>query len=225
MDLMIALFIGFVIICRICAESHRGHVYARHDNAAANEVSDFYNKYGATEEQVDEAKAKVRQRVPAVIRLEETLTEVIGRKPTEPMLVWGLLAKKGKVLVLKGDKFYNRENVLAITQNWGWSGWQGSTDKKGTAMLEQARLKYLKWLDKELAGAGMHERLKYIPPSPGLKNTYKFVYRPRDAKPISECSDLSFGIVIWLPVAHFFGAYLPENKENIFKYDPAWWSF
>lgn len=223
MDLMIALFIGFVILCKVWGESHRGHVYKKYDNMAACEVSDFFRKYAASEEELDKAKADVYNRTPEAEKLRERLFKVIGREPTTPMLVFGMLAKKGKVPHLQSGNYYNKDNALVMTQNWHWSEWEGSTDKKGTAILEESRLAFLKWYDKELERAGMHERLMWIPPSPGTKNTYQFVYRPKDAKPISECPDLRIGIVTWLPMGHFFCAYLPEYEEETYRYDPAWW--
>lgn len=221
MDLMIALVIGLVILCKVGAESHRGRVYAKHDNMAAQEVNSFFSRYGASEDELDEIRSQVWNRAPEVEKLRERLIKVIGREPTEPMLVFGLLAKKGKVPHLKGDNFYNKDNALAVTQDWNWSEWQGSGDKL-TKQLEEARLKFLIWYDKELEKAGVHERLMWIMPSPGVRNTYKFVYRPRDAKPISECPNLELGIVTWMPMAHYFCAYLPEYEEDTFRYDPAW---
>lgn len=221
MDLMIALVIIVVILCKVGAESHRGRVYAKHDNIAAQEVNGFFRRYGASEDELNDIKSHVLQRTPEAEKLREKLAKVIGREPTDPMLVFGLLAKDGKVPHLRGDNYYNKDNVLVITQDWNWSEWEGSGDKL-TKQLEEARLKFLKWYDKELEKAGVQERLMWIIPSPGVKNTYKFVYRPRDARPISECPNLNLGIVTWMPMAHYFCAFLPEYEEDTFRYDPAW---
>lgn len=132
--------------------------------------------------------------------LNEFLTEKIGMIPTGDMLIWGVLAKRGRIphyrLVLdyRGDR-----NILSVNNDCKWLGggfWEGKSIKE----MGEARLKYLKWYNEEIQANGMKEELLFIKRKTtdkpfALDEEYFFM---EDAKGINECESLGYDtIVFW----------------------------
>lgn len=178
----------------------------------------FIHKYMASEQEIKDVEEQIKNQTSEIKALERSLTRLLGRKPTREMLIWGTLAKNGKIPRLDRHDFtasgYTtdaKHNVLRYEHIRSWCECSGELSEHELNAMETSRLKFLIWYDKKLRDNGMEYPLVFMPPM-GVPSRY---YRS-NALPIAGCTGLEIPpyssphvAITWLPIAHYLLGFIP----------------
>lgn len=219
-SLFAALFGGTYIYAKYHNDKAKIKQYDNQYNALRREADEFHRRFSVSVEYKKEIEGMVLNSTSTMVKFEKELTKIIGMKPTHPMLVWGFLAKQGKIpdqiVMLKHD------NVLKNDHDLIWHNiepWSNLTVQQ----FRLAKLRFLVWYDKELRNNGMPYELMFIPPHYKISNNGNSAlgYHILNAKSISACDDLcpmitgnnsnTYPVVVfWMPER----LYLPAEVEG-----------
>lgn len=159
-------------------------------------LDDFATKYAISPEMQANVKGMIENNAPEIQKLSEELTQVIGIQPTRTMLIWGYLAKQGKIPPKYIWEFQNDyENILKSFGDAVYADGSNKSRIEAVREIKSARLNFLKWYDKEIQAHGMKYELLYI------KGDFSRHGNVGCAKSIQECTHLEDSIVVfWMPM-------------------------
>lgn len=220
-SLFAALFGGTYVYAKYHNDKAKIKQYDNQYNALRRESDEFRRRFSVSIEYKKEIDGMVLNSVPQMMKFEEELTKIIGMKPTHPMLVWGFLARQGKVPDQLG--MLNHDNVMKNNHDLIWHNiepWSNLTIQQ----FREAKLRFLVWYDRELRNNGMPHELMFIPPHYKISSNGSPMlgYHILNAKPISACSNLcpmitprnnsnTYPVVVfWMPER----LYLPTEVEG-----------
>lgn len=194
---ILALILGVYLYVRLSNDKSRKKKFSVDYNNARTEADMFYNTYEASVEETNKVRDMVLEQCPEIVQLEAELMDVIGMKPTHPMLIWGYLAYSGRIPHRSVSSDYNADNPLSPAHDRIWSGVVGWKEKS-VVEIQKARLKFLIWYDSQLCSNGMEYKLMF-----SLLNFDDSIGRGtlklENKRAISECRDLCSTAVFWEP--------------------------
>lgn len=194
MYLILALGLGLILFCKYASDKHSTKNFEAQYESEIQQSDSFICKYAISFDEMNRIKRMVEAKDSAIVDFSDELCEIIKMTPTPPMIVWGFLAKHGRLPRWTDVYYWDSNNPLANEHDLIWrdvTGWKHLDIQE----IREARLRFLLWYDKELRSHGIEERLLYIPANYTLIGkkqwaSYDLWYDIKDAKPISECHDL-----------------------------------
>lgn len=135
---------------------------------------------------------------PRLNEVKEELKNVTGIIPTQTMIHWGYLAKRGEVPDLGTLSSRLSDNILTNTHDLIWIG-IGTWSQYNIKEMSDARLKFLKWYDAELCSHGMPYHLKFAAFHGRKMPTGDYIYEYVLRKDVSECKAVYPACFFWEP--------------------------
>lgn len=200
-SLLAAIGIALYLLLRVGFENNSIAANKTKWDDERKEFDDFCEKYAAPSEEVYEVRKKLYS--PELAELRKEIEEVTGVFPPTPSeVLWGYYAKQGKVVDRNsitgntyGDNLFSRNPWHSI------SPWK---DKYSYETMKAAKIKFLKWLDRELRTNGMEYPLMYCASVRGGMENGHNVFRLSKAKGIQEYTEPDASVMFfWYPTRHY----------------------
>lgn len=196
---LFALIVGSYWLIRLVIDKGETEACNKSLNSALDDWRLFAERYAMWPIECDRIE-KEKLWSPECDGLRKELEEVTGIYPTPHMMLWGYLAKQGKVPHAHIFGGYDPRNVLDAAHDRHYHELPQWRDKYSPPQMHDARLKFLKWLDAELRANGMEHQLMYVTSNGDRLNNGDLIYYYKDRKPISGCTDASYRTVFfWEP--------------------------
>ena len=161
-------------------------------------AEEFFEKYGADINEYGEIEREIKFWTPMVQKVFDEISQIIDLPPTEPMLVWAILAEKGKVPPLP---FINLTGCTVLEDMHDAVWLNNKSYFVSSEKCYEERLKYLKWYDKKLRDNGMEYELMGIPwDKKDGKDAGHFIYRRKNMIPIKDYTALTQDVLFWEPI-------------------------
>lgn len=123
-----------------------------------NQAKEFYDKYCCNDYSVKREIDKKMKMVDSEVRdITKELEEEIEQHPTQVMIMWALYAKRG-MLPMSYQLYDDYSPLLRKHDRICWVYEELGPDEK-----KHARLRFLRWLDRELESHGFDQRLYCAP--------------------------------------------------------------
>lgn len=194
--IFIICVIGYILVNKIETESSQRQ-------RASDDLNEFSLKYSATLSEQTKAEKLIKADTPQIEELRLELKGEIGEPPTYQMILFAYLAKQGKIpsrghlnsYEVSASPFSNFHDLIN-GEKLSKLGLYGGVYQDAVIHIRQARLKFLKWYDKELRSHGMKYKLMYV-----CRNSKDSGYHIKDAMWIDECTALGEDVaVFWTPM-------------------------
>lgn len=196
---LLAVGLGTYWCGRYGIEKYKMNEYDRKSKQKEVAADAFYQRYSVSKTEENKIGDMVSHSTPEMDVFREELKEIIGIWPTRPMLIWGFLAKSGKLP--ERWTLYDRHELLSFHHDNLWrriEPWDTLTIEE----MRHARLKFLIWYDEELRKHGMEYNLMYSP-SIGKDSSMNYIYSKYVARPIAECENVFPVAIFWEPVKSY----------------------
>lgn len=195
--LIVVIIAAAFLFRQIAADTHFNNTF----DAVQKEREDFCAKYAVTLNEENAVREMIDRRAPVIQELEDKLTAEIGMKPQKHMLLWGYLAKSGKIPCRDTSCCsynLNRWNVLIDAYDGAYANVKSEMNTSISRYdaldeIQAARLKFLKWYNKEMKAHGMEYELMCVKTGSDGKRHIA------DAKRIEDCQNLRDVAAFWMP--------------------------
>ena len=195
---ILALILGGYLSVKFFTDKSSKKKFSKNYSKAEIEANMFYDTYEATINETNEVKNMILKHTSEIVELENELISTAGIKPTHPMLIWGYLARKGRIPHRSVSADYNADNPLSSVHDRVWSGVTGWKEMN-VVELRNARLRFLVWYDNQLCSNGMKHKLMFAPLGDNTDSAEKKMFNLDNMRVISECHDLCSTVVFWEP--------------------------
>ncbi len=202
--LIAAVCLWVYLGCKSGTEQHRVKKIRNDYTISKAREEAFFQQYCISLEEENNIKDMMLNVTPEMAKFSDELEKIIGIKPTHPMLIWGYIAKQGKLPSWLTVRCSDSDNPLASKHDSIWSSIDPWSNLKISEMRE-AKFKFLKWYNEELKSNGMEYDLKCIPWS-GMDEDRTpcggCMFHPKgNAKSIMECQAVYPAAFLWSPMS------------------------
>lgn len=164
--LILALLLWGYLLVKLGSEKLETKEYRDRNDKAKKGADEFFKRYSIPEYEWDKLthwfeinNQDMRNKYyNSIETMKAELLPVIGIKPTNDMVYWGLLAKQGKIPPATNLEFFHYENPLSFDSVHGFDycAYDYTPEER-----QWFRLNYLKWYDKTIRENGMEYKLVY----------------------------------------------------------------
>ena len=211
-SLLAAIGIALYLLLRVGFENNSIAANKARWDSQQKDFDDFCEKYAAPYEEACKVRKKLYS--PELAELRKEIEDVTGVSPPTPSeIIWGYYAKRGKVV----DRNTITTNVYgdSIISYNPWHRQSPWKDKYDYETMKAAKIKFLKWLDRELRTNGMEYPLMYCASVKGGMENGHNVFRLSKAKEIQEYTEPDASVMFfWYPTRHH-----QDNMFGHFIYD------